>query len=316
MRCPKCGKEVAHDSQFCEYCGSEIVHGTMKDSASYRSQNIFKKHWNIGDRGKKIIYCTLFFLSLLLIFLCVTKMPIKHREVESIKLKCDNLVNVSDSLGSLLSILENDVLATQEMIKEEYDSLNDKEKLFAAENERLITECLKETEQFITNLRASKYREHTEAMSAYKEVKKRSPHAQNNVYIDLGLPSRTKWSNQNENGLYTQDEAISIFGKNNLPTIYELKELMEKCSWQVVGRQYKVVGPNGNYIMLHANGNGDNCTYAYRVGNYGTYWSSTKKEESRSYYHETALGFYIDERHPFLWGYQPEETLSVRLVKR
>ena len=24
MKCPKCGKEIAHDSQFCEYCGNKI----------------------------------------------------------------------------------------------------------------------------------------------------------------------------------------------------------------------------------------------------------------------------------------------------
>ena len=24
MKCPKCGKEIANDSQFCEYCGNKI----------------------------------------------------------------------------------------------------------------------------------------------------------------------------------------------------------------------------------------------------------------------------------------------------
>ena len=25
MKCPKCGKEISNDSQFCEYCGTKVV---------------------------------------------------------------------------------------------------------------------------------------------------------------------------------------------------------------------------------------------------------------------------------------------------
>lgn len=36
-------------------------------------------------------------------------------------------------------------------------------------------------------------------------------------YVDLGLPSKTKWKSQNEKGFYTIKEAMSQFG-DRLPT--------------------------------------------------------------------------------------------------
>lgn len=130
------------------------------------------------------------------------------------------------------------------------------------------------------------------------------------VFIDLGLPTGTLWSDQTEDGLYTQDEAIRIY-KNSLPTIKELSELKEKCTWTVVGNQYKVTGPNGRFILLSANGNGE-AYDGYRAGEFGVYWSSTTLAQSNV----SGLGFYISEEYYFLWDFKPLETLSVRLVKR
>lgn len=129
-------------------------------------------------------------------------------------------------------------------------------------------------------------------------------------WVDLGLPSGTLWSTKTEIGLYTQDEAINLFGEN-LPTISELQELKSKCTWRIEGRQFKVIGPNGNYILLSANGSGESH-HAYRIGNYGAYWSSSKLPNSSN----SGLGFYIDDDYYFLWNYEPSETLSVRLVTR
>lgn len=33
MKCPKCGKEIANDSMFCEYCGIKIAHKEIKFEA-------------------------------------------------------------------------------------------------------------------------------------------------------------------------------------------------------------------------------------------------------------------------------------------
>ena len=95
-------------------------------------------------------------------------------------------------------------------------------------------------------------------------------------YVDLGLPSGTLWSEENEDcGLISYEEAMSLYG-NNLPTKKQWDELTEKCtlSWEECGML--AIGPNGNSIILPVTGfctcDGyiDMNTYSY-----GYYWSST-----------------------------------------
>ena len=100
------------------------------------------------------------------------------------------------------------------------------------------------------------------------------------LLVDLGLPSGTLWRSSNvwneskDNVYYTYDDAVRLFG-NSLPTKEQLEELKNSCQWTWTGSGYKVVGPNGNSIVLPAAGfrgyNGD----VYYVGTYGRYWSST-----------------------------------------
>ena len=96
-------------------------------------------------------------------------------------------------------------------------------------------------------------------------------------FVDLGLPSGTKWATTNEKSetsFFSFDEAVSQFG-NRLPTKAQWEELKAECLWSWTGSGYKVTGPNGNSISLPAAGyrscNGD----VYYVGSYGNYWSST-----------------------------------------
>ena len=99
-------------------------------------------------------------------------------------------------------------------------------------------------------------------------------------YVDLGLPSGTKWKDSNENGngtgFYTFDEAVSAFG-DKLPTKEQFDELRVYCTWEWQNNGgYKVTGPNGNSIVLPAAGiclpwEGE----VYYVGSGGFYWSST-----------------------------------------
>ena len=96
-------------------------------------------------------------------------------------------------------------------------------------------------------------------------------------YIDLGLPSGTKWYAKNEGGdsaRYTYDDAVSKFG-NKLPTKEQLEELKNQCTWTWTGNGYKVVGPNGNSIYLPAAGYRSCLGNVGFVGSYGNYWSST-----------------------------------------
>ena len=97
-------------------------------------------------------------------------------------------------------------------------------------------------------------------------------------YIDLGLPSGTLWKESNEGGdyaYYTFDEAINKFG-NKLPTKQQLEELISKCTWRWIGNGYKVIGPNGNSIILPAAGSRDyDSDNVSHVGTNANYWSST-----------------------------------------
>lgn len=77
-------------------------------------------------------------------------------------------------------------------------------------------------------------------------------------YIDLGLPTGTKWSNSfltDENGemIYlTYDEAMEY----NIPAYTQYLELVEKCKWEKACEcgpyttELKISGRNGNGIIL------------------------------------------------------------------
>ena len=93
-------------------------------------------------------------------------------------------------------------------------------------------------------------------------------------YVDLGLPSGTLWKAKNEEGFYTYEQAVNRFG-DKLPTKEQYAELNDKCRWTWTGSGYKVVGPNGNSIVLPAAGSRDCDGGVDYVGSGGYYWSST-----------------------------------------
>lgn len=126
-------------------------------------------------------------------------------------------------------------------------------------------------------------------------------------YVDLGLPSGTLWKDRNEEGFYSYDEAVKRFG-NKLPSKEQYEELKDKCSWTWIGNGYKVVGPNGNSIVLPAMGY-RNCGKEFcSDGISGNYWTSTSAGSEDIWY----LFFYpgkmkISTLHPCF-------SNSVRLV--
>lgn len=103
-------------------------------------------------------------------------------------------------------------------------------------------------------------------------------------YVDLGLPSGTKWKSQNESSHYSYDLAIVIF-KNNLPTKEQFEELREKCTWTGSEEGWNVEGPNGNSIFLPADGGSDcNGNIDKRFKEVGRYWTSTSYNGEEAWY--------------------------------
>ena len=118
-------------------------------------------------------------------------------------------------------------------------------------------------------------------------------------WVDLGLPSGTLWKDRDEeNGLtfrqiskihgytnwyeskdegsfYVFDDALNKWG-SSVPTKEQWEELQTNCKWIWYGgtKGCKIIGPNGDSIMLPALG--WDSDKAGCLGGEGFYWSSTK----------------------------------------
>lgn len=102
-------------------------------------------------------------------------------------------------------------------------------------------------------------------------------------FVDLGLPSGTLWAERNEDNYYDFDEAVSKYG-DSLPTLDQLEELKDQCKWEWMDDEYKVVGPNGNTIVLPAEGYLDCDGDVDDVNSYGYCWTSTPNKSNSAWY--------------------------------
>ena len=103
-------------------------------------------------------------------------------------------------------------------------------------------------------------------------------------------------------------------GSWRMPTLFEIEELCNKCSWEwttVNGvKGQKVTGPNGNCIFLPAAGYCNGTEVSLR-GSYGLYWSGTSYEDYR--YDAYHLYFTSGNHDRFELCYRPD-GLAVRPV--
>ena len=117
-------------------------------------------------------------------------------------------------------------------------------------------------------------------------------------YIDLGLPSGTKWATCNIGARLSSDYgehfassfvdiATQKWGNGwSTPTYNDFYELMNKCSWRWTNQNgkngYIVKESNGNSIFLPAAGyrTGSNRVHSH-AGSYGHYWSSSHYTTNR-----------------------------------
>lgn len=94
-------------------------------------------------------------------------------------------------------------------------------------------------------------------------------------YVDLGLPSGTKWKSSNEKGgLFTYEKAMQYFG-DKMPTIEQYEELKDLCDWTWTGSGFKVTGPNNKSIVLPITGCRDCHGNVKFATSWGFYWSSS-----------------------------------------
>lgn len=136
---------------------------------------------------------------------------------------------------------------------------------------------------------------------------------QSDDYVDLGLPSGTLWKKINEgeaSALYTFNDAYHHFG-NSLPTIQQVLELKNYCTWTWCDNQFLIEGTNGNSIIFPVVGVGDydNDTI-FEQGIAGACWTSTSYDSEFAY---SLIFNYIDTAYTSVEfkGFR----YSVRLVK-
>ena len=140
-------------------------------------------------------------------------------------------------------------------------------------------------------------------------------------YVDLGLPSGTKWKSKNQSGFWDHQTALNQFEKN-LPSNYDWNELKAYCDWEWDGTGYKITGPNGNSIILPAAGKSDGSQKGY----YGEYISCTNKYEPPKTIFENGgttqyFYFYFNSDNmtsdSYFWSkYAELKEMSVRLIQK
>jgi hypothetical protein len=141
------------------------------------------------------------------------------------------------------------------------------------------------------------------------EQERRAAELRAQGFVDLGLPSGTLWKDKNEEGgFYTYEQAKSKYG-DKLPTKDQFEELKNKCQWSWNGSGYKVIGPNGNSIVLPASGFRGCGGNVNLVGSLCYYWSSTPGGSDR------AWNLRFDSGGVGMYSFKRCNGSSVRLVQ-
>lgn len=128
-------------------------------------------------------------------------------------------------------------------------------------------------------------------------------------YVDLGLPSGLKWKSSNEPGYYTYNEAVTEFGEQ-LPSLKEWEELFDNCNATLIDNGVKMVGKNGNYIILPAMGFKYCQGNKEGIGSEGRYWSSSEGRNS-----DFGVYYGFDSEGPYINAFYKCYGNSIRLVK-
>lgn len=258
MKCPKCGKEIANDSQFCEYCGTKInlVSTDEKKTKSY-----------------KPIWITLITIisALILGFIVYYQYDIVTGEREREQQRIQNLEQQAKAAQQQAENekklrLENQQRAQQELEKAEKAR---------QEESRRLAEALEKERKRQAELAAK---------AEAERLRRNSPYIEQG-YVDLGLPSGTLWKSTDENGFFDFDDANRKYGYH-MPTKSQWEELIDNCSWKYINKDagFKVEGRNNNCIYFPLKGCQKKYSFSSTNGNSLTYTTSINSESGEGYY--------------------------------
>ena len=137
-------------------------------------------------------------------------------------------------------------------------------------------------------------------------------------FVDLGLPSGTLWAKHNvkiankKHFTHYEIPLVEYITGYNVPSKEDFEELIDLCKWEwkTIGRTkgYKVTGPNGNHIFLHA-ADFDNGTSLCGTESLGYYWSTACTPGYCAYY------LRIHSSGMYMYNLYKYYGLSIRLIK-
>lgn len=168
----------------------------------------------------------------------------------------------------------------------------------------------------------SKFEEERNELETY-----RFPNFTEDSFVDLGLPSGTKWCKYNlgaetpeDLGVYVKWRVVNqiIPSGGKMPSLEQAKELIENCEWKWIhstdGGGYSIKGPNGNEIFLPGGGRFDTSSIAIPgYGSYGYYWiASSDSFEDTTFKSALYIAYF---NTPHICDMEPNDKLNIRCVK-
>ena len=168
----------------------------------------------------------------------------------------------------------------------------------------------------------SKFEEERDELEKY-----RFPNFTEASFVDLGLPSGTKWCKCNlgaetpeDLGVYVKWRVVNqiIPSGGKIPSLEQAKELIENCEWEWIhstdGGGYSIKGPNGNEIFLPGGGRFDTSSIAIPgYGSYGYYWIACSDSFEDTTFKSALYIAYLNTPH--ICDMKPNDKLNIRCVK-
>ena len=256
MLCPNCKKEIENGAVFCEHCGTRI------------------------KKSKKGLWITLsvVFVAIIATIVVTTIQEQQEQIVREQYLAAQYQREVERQLQAERKARQEAErqAEAQRKAKEEAERQAELARQEAARKAAAERKAELARQEAARKAEAERKAELVRQEAARKAEAERKAEQEQKCYIDLGLPSGTKWKNANEDhdNKYTYDQAISKYGQR-MPTKWQCEELVNNCKWSWTGNGMRVTGPNGNSIFFPV----EDLLCVWM----SDYWSSTRGKGDNAY---------------------------------